>query len=94
MNTECAPDVGDPVPRRIICGMGVQEPTLHGTCVACPKCGVWIVNKRAVPGGKQTVNCPECGNAFVFEYDRARVYPLRQSLYERGYFYPSEVRES
>jgi len=76
--------------------MDVNEPTLHGTCVACPKCGVWIVtNKRiATPetGNLSKVTCPECNSSFSFENDRAKVYPLRQSIYERGFFYPSELR--
>ena len=38
--------------------------------------------------------CPECSESFAFENDRARVYPLRQSIFERGFFYPSELRSS
>jgi len=78
--------------------MAVNEPTLHGTCITCPKCGVWIVAIKGIAmpetsDGTRLV-CPECNESFAFENDRARVYPLRQSIFERGFFYPSELRSS
>lgn len=75
-----------------------EEPRVHCPCITCSKCGVWIVAIDRVVADQShetgKMRCPECGERFDFEADRARVYPLRQSVYERGYFYPSEMRES
>jgi hypothetical protein len=67
------------------------------SCVTCPKCGAWVVVKQQDRTGetqeKSRATCPvpECGNEFAFELGETRVFDLPLFLFERRYFYCSEL---
>jgi hypothetical protein len=67
------------------------------SCVACPKCGSWIViTQQTAPGSareKFHVRCPapECGKEFEFHSDETRIFELPLAIFERRHFYRSEL---
>jgi hypothetical protein len=72
------------------------------SCVTCPKCGAWIVVRAAqitAVHGEDALfqaSCaiPECGNEFSFKREDARAFELPLALFERRYFYRSELLTS
>jgi hypothetical protein len=68
------------------------------SCVICPKCGTWIVVEREIRSGtkqgkfRATCGVPECGKEFEFEDRESRVFELPPAIFERRYFYRSELR--
>jgi len=72
------------------------------SCVTCPKCGAWIV----VQGGhiiertgtntrfQTTCPVPECSQQFAFDSEEAQTFDIALSLFERRYFYRSELLPS
>lgn len=68
------------------------------SCVTCPKCGTWVVVGQQTEAGinkeKFRASCPapECGREFEFETGETRVFELPLLLFERRYFYRSELR--
>lgn len=70
------------------------------SCVTCPKCGTWVVVRaHAVTGSEPSkikILCPapDCGKQFEFDGEEARTFEVPHSLFERGHFYRSELRET
>jgi hypothetical protein len=67
------------------------------SCVTCPKCGTWVVVKQQSEFGvrreKFWASCPapECGKEFEFESAETRLFELPLAIFERRYFYRSEL---
>jgi hypothetical protein len=67
------------------------------SCVTCPKCGTWVVVKQQSELGvrreKFRASCPlpECGKEFEFESGETRLFELPLTIFERRYFYRSEL---
>jgi hypothetical protein len=68
------------------------------SCVVCPQCGAWVVVQGLEPAvaGKGSVfsavcPVPECGRKFSFESQDTRVFDILVALFERRYFYRSEL---
>ena len=65
-----------------------------------PKCGIWVViraqNQLALSKEKSVASCPAdaCGKEFAFEFRETRVFEVLLSLFERRYFYRSELQAS
>ena len=88
-------------PVTIMRGMGI---TVY--CATCAKCGVWVVIRKGTAirlhdKGKSEsmttvsrVTCPKakCGHQFKVEDRQTHPFEVGQYLFERGYFYPSDVR--
>jgi len=70
------------------------------SCVTCPKCGTWIVIRPEPEPGtdkpKMSTRCPvpECGKEFEFDWSETRVHEVPLELFERRYFYRSELQEA
>lgn len=70
------------------------------SCVTCSKCGSWVVlrpqDQLAFDSEKCLAICPaaECGKQFEFEANEARVFEVPLALFERRYFYRSELQET
>ena len=67
------------------------------SCVTCPKCGTWVVVRQQTEGGKNKKKlraiCPvsECEKEFEFEAVETRLFEVPLPLFERRYFYRSEL---
>jgi hypothetical protein len=69
------------------------------SCVTCPQCGAWIVvqgGKIAGVSGKGlpvriTCTVPECAREFSFDGEDTQVFEVPLPLFERRYFYRSEL---
>ncbi len=67
------------------------------SCVTCPKCGTWVVVKQqselGVRSEKFRASCPapECGKEFEFESGETRFFELPLAIFDRRYFYRSEL---
>lgn len=67
--------------------------------VTCPKCGAWIVAQgSSIVAGARTnarflASCfvPECGEQFAFASEDTQTFEVPLSLFERRYFYRSEL---
>jgi hypothetical protein len=70
------------------------------SCVTCPTCGIWVVVRPQgqLPSSQEKCSeicsAPECGRAFDFEADVARVFEVPLPLFERRHFYRSELQET
>ena len=70
-------------------------------CVTCPSCGIWVVVEREIArAGNRNTNkekietkCqqPDCTKEFAFETNETRVFELPLGIFERRYFYRSEL---
>ena len=67
------------------------------SCVACPRCGIWVVVSQRTEGGenkkkfRESCPAPECGKEFEFETGEPRVFEVPLPLFERRHFYRSEL---
>jgi hypothetical protein len=70
------------------------------SCVTCPKCGTWVIVRAHAECGSEPSKlkgfCParDCGKEFEFDWQEARTFEVPLSLFERGHFYRSELRET
>lgn len=70
------------------------------SCVICPQCGTWVVIRAQtefeLEKSKIKMCCPgpECGKEFEFDRAETRVFELPLLLFERRYFYRSELQEA
>ena len=80
--------------------MSMMADRILCSCITCPKCGTWIVlRSESDTNAKQAktktlCSAPDCGKEFAFAWDEARILDLPLGLFERRYFYRSELQQT
>lgn len=70
------------------------------SCITCPQCGTWIVLRSEADTSAKQANtktfcsAPNCGKEFALVWDEVRTFDLPLALFERRYFYRSELLQT